>query len=201
MNNAPANIVIFASGSGSNAENIIRHSLDRKTYNVKAVICNKSEAYVLKRAEKFGVPAYLQKPSELKADKITVNGEERSFSGFLRELEADYLILAGYLLKIPEYLINAFPEAILNVHPALLPAYGGKGMYGEHVHQAVIAAGERKSGITIHLADSLYDHGKIVYQSECVITPEDTPETLAAKIHTLESAYPQVIEDYIGSRK
>ncbi len=201
MNNAPANIVIFASGSGSNAENIILHSSDKKTFCVKAVICNKSEAFVLKRAERFGIPAYIQKPSELKADKITIDGAERCFTDFLKEMNADYLILAGYLLKIPEYLINAYPEAILNVHPALLPNYGGKGMYGEHVHKAVIAAGEKRSGITIHLADSLYDHGKIIYQSECEIAPDDTPETLAAKIHTLESAYPQVIESYIEGRK
>ncbi len=199
MNKSVANIIIFASGSGSNAENIICHSRakDIAPYNVKAIICNKSDAFVLKRAEKLGVPAYLQKASELRANTITINGIERSFTDFLTELQADYLILAGYLVKIPEYLVNAFPESILNVHPALLPAYGGKGMYGEHVHQAVIAAGEKRSGITIHLADSLYDHGTIIYQAECEIVPEDTPETLAAKIHTLEAAYPQVIEDYI----
>ncbi len=199
MNTSSANIIIFASGSGSNAENIICHSRadGHAAYNVKAIICNKSDAFVLKRAEKLGIPAYLQKASELRDNHITINGIERNFTDFLTELEADYLILAGYLVKIPEYLVNAYPEAILNVHPALLPAYGGKGMYGEHVHQAVIAAGEKRSGITIHLADSLYDHGKIIYQAECPVTPEDTPETLAAKIHTLEAAYPQVIEDYI----
>jgi Folate-dependent phosphoribosylglycinamide formyltransferase PurN len=114
----------------------------------------------------------------------------------------DYIILAGYLLKIPEILIQKYPDKIINIHPALLPKYGGKGMYGDRVHKAVIAANERESGITIHVVNEVYDSGKILFQDKCIIDPSDTPEDLAAKIHVLEQKnFPKVIEKYILSKE
>jgi phosphoribosylglycinamide formyltransferase-1 len=119
---------------------------------------------------------------------------------FLSKNEIDVLILAGFLLKVPKYLIDQYQGRIINIHPALLPKYGGKGMYGMNVHSAVIAAGESKSGITIHLVDEIYDNGKILFQAECCIEKGETPETLASKIHELEQKhFPQIIEDYILS--
>lgn len=190
-------IAIFASGSGSNAENIINFSRTAGTYSVKGIFCNNSSAFVLERAKRLNIPSYIFTSSQLKEDRITIGGQETPLTEFLDRLGTDYVILAGFLLKIPEYLINKYPRRILNIHPALLPAYGGKGMYGEHVHNAVIAAGEKESGITVHIVDSHYDHGEIIYRNSCGITPEDTAESLAAKIHELEKAYPQVISDYI----
>ena len=194
------NIVIFASGSGSNAENIINWSKQHNTYRVSAVLSNRKDAFVLTRAERLGIPHWTFSGAEFRNNLILYKGENTSLTTALKDLETDYIILAGFLLKVPEYLLSAWPEKILNIHPALLPSYGGKGMYGDHVHKAVIAAGERESGITVHLADNQYDHGRILYQAKCPVTPEDTPETLFAKIHELERAYPHVIEDYVCGR-
>ncbi len=193
------NIVIFASGSGSNAENIINWSKDRDTYRVKGVFCNRKDAYVLTRAERLGVPAWTFSRKEFKDNTIIYNGEAASLTAVLADLDTDCIVLAGFLLKVPDYLLEAYPERILNIHPALLPSYGGKGMYGDHVHKAVIAAGEKESGITIHLADSQYYHGRILYQARCSVSPEDTPETLFEKVHLLERAYPEVIDKYVNS--
>lgn len=194
------NIVVFASGSGTNAENIINWSENRKTYRVKAVFCNRTDAYVLTRAERHGIPSWIFSARDFKADTLIYKGRQTSLTETLAGLSTDYIVLAGFLLKVPDYLLAAYPERILNIHPALLPSYGGKGMYGDHVHRAVIAAGEKESGITIHLADNQYDHGRILYQAKCQVTPEDTPETLFAKVHELEKAYPHVIEDYVYGR-
>ena len=192
------NIVIFASGSGTNAENIIKWSQSRNTYRTTAVMCNRKDAFVLTRAERLGVPHWIFTASGFRSNSILYNGETRTLTDVLAGLDTDYIILAGFLLKVPEYLTAAYPERILNIHPALLPSYGGKGMYGDHVHRAVIAAGEKESGITIHVVDNQYDHGKTIYQARCTVTPEDTPETLFAKVHELERAYPEVIEKYIS---
>lgn len=201
MEKHTANIAIFASGSGSNAENIINFSNTSGTYCVKAVFCNNKTAYVLERAKRLGVPSYIFSAQEFKNGTITIGGIECGFAGLLDTLDIDYIILAGFLLKVPDSLVSLYPGRILNIHPALLPAYGGKGMYGEYVHKAVIAAGENRSGITIHIVDNHYDHGETIYQDSCEITPEDTPESLAAKIHELEKAYPKVIDDYIRARE
>lgn len=201
MDKHTPNIAIFASGSGSNAENIINFSNTFNTYRIKAVFCNNETAYVLERAKRLNVPAYLFTAQEFRNGTITINGTWCRLAGLLGELKIDYIVLAGFLLKVPDSLVSLYHGRILNIHPALLPAYGGKGMYGEHVHKAVLAAGEKKSGITIHIVDNHYDHGAIIYQDICEISPEDTPESLAAKIHELEKAYPQVIEDYIRSRE
>lgn len=191
-------IIIFASGSGSNAENFVNFSrTEDSLFEVVSILCNKPDAYVLCRAERLGVPSLTFTPTQLRNNLITVSGKEISFTGYLKESGADILVLAGFLLKIPDYMIEEFSGRIVNVHPALLPAYGGKGMYGEHVHMAVIAAGEKKSGITIHLVDNKYDHGAILRQFECEVKGDDTPETLAARIHTLESQYPSVVNSYI----
>ena len=198
-----SNIAVFASGSGTNAQNLIRYfNSPRETENgqaenrsgarVEIVICNKPDAYVLERARKAGVKSYVLTKDELCGDRIS------ELTEILRRHRIEYIVLAGYLLKIPRAIIDMYPDRILNIHPALLPAYGGKGMYGMHVHRAVIGAGEKRSGITVHIVDPAYDHGKILFQAQCEIAPGDTPEKLAAKIHELEQAnFPGVVDEYL----
>jgi phosphoribosylglycinamide formyltransferase 1 len=181
------NLSIFASGSGSNAENIGNYFLHHSHIQVSQILSNRTDAFVLERAKKLNIPS------------STFTRLEFKESGFLEKLEkADYIILAGFLWLIPNYLIKAFPEKIINIHPALLPKYGGKGMYGDHVHKAVIDAGEKESGITIHLVNEEYDKGQILFQAKCEVTADDTPESLAKKIHELEQEhFPKAIEEYI----
>ncbi len=189
------NLVIFASGNGSNAQNIIEYfnsnSSTASFARVVRVICNRKNAYVLERAAKLGVPTSVITKEELSEGP----------QGILEILEkdsTDLIILAGYLLKIPDEVIAGYRGRIINIHPSLLPAYGGKGMYGNRVHEAVIAAGERVSGITIHLVDENYDSGKILFQAECPLLEDDTPEALAGRIHELEyTHFPHIIEEYI----
>ena len=180
-------IAVFASGSGSNAEQLIKHFQGVSEMTVSQVYCNKRNAFVLERAKNLDVPSLVFSRSEFKSQE------------FLAQLESvDFIILAGFLWKIPEYLIQAFPDKIINIHPALLPSYGGKGMYGSHVHESVIANKEKQSGITIHLVNENYDEGRTLFQASCDITSEDTPNSLAQKIHQLEHKYfPQIAEDYI----
>ncbi len=186
------NLAIFASGSGTNAENIIWHFNGGTTAAVKIVICNKPNAYVLERAARAGVPTAVMPREEL-----TCGNLEKLIS-LLQENSIDYLILAGYLLKIPQQLTEMYQGRIINIHPALLPKFGGKGMYGMNVHKAVVEAGEKLSGITIHLVDEKYDNGTILFQAQCPVHPTDTPEDVAARIHTLEQAhFPAAIERYI----
>lgn len=183
------NIAIFASGSGSNAENLINSYRDQPELKVKAIFCNNPKAFVIERADKLGVPCLL------------FNREEFQTNDFLHKLETheiDFVVLAGFLWKIPEYLISAFPDKIINIHPALLPKYGGKGMYGSKVHEAVVASGDKESGITIHLVNENYDEGRILHQEKCTVTTSETPHSLAEKVHNLEYQYfPQVVADYI----
>ena len=186
------NIAIFASGSGSNAENIIRHFNGGHTASVKLVVCNKENAQVLERAGKLNVPSVVMQKEELTC------GNPQKLLSLLDEYHINIIVLAGYLLKIPEALTIRFKERIINIHPALLPKFGGKGMYGMNVHRTVIEAGEKESGITIHLVDAVYDNGKILFQASCPVIPTDTPESLADKIHALEKEhFPAVIESYI----
>ena len=188
------NIAIFASGSGTNAENIINYFSKREDVCVKSIFCNNPNAFVIERGRRCNIPTFLFTKAELNDSSNNIVLSE------LRRLEVDYIILAGFLLKIPAQFISDYPAKIINIHPALLPNYGGKGMYGMNVHEAVIAAKETKSGITIHIVDEQYDHGKNIFQAECVIEESDTPDDLAAKIHTLEqNNFPQVIDDYIKS--
>ena len=186
------NIAIFASGNGSNAQNIIAYFNGGNIASVKLVICNNPNAYVLQRASALGVPATVMDKAALTADNPS------ELLSLLHNNAIDYIVLAGYLLKIPEALTTAFAGRIINIHPALLPKFGGKGMYGIHVHRAVVAAGEKLSGITIHLVDAVYDNGKILFQAQCPLSPHDTPEEVAAKVQALEQQhYPAVIEQYI----
>ncbi|MGL5682258.1 MAG: phosphoribosylglycinamide formyltransferase [Marinifilaceae bacterium] len=184
------NISIFASGSGSNAENIIRFLQNNDQISVNSVFCNNADAYVLERAKNFNVPAFVFNRNEMRNPEALLK--------HLKELDTDYIILAGFLWLMPAHIIEAFPNRIINIHPALLPNYGGKGMYGMNVHNAVIEAGEKESGITIHFVNEHYDSGATIFQATCPITAQDTPDTLAEKVHALEYEYfPKVIEQVI----
>lgn len=197
-------VAIFASGAGSNAEKIIQHFAEKKNLvqiennkhtkvNIALIVCNKTGAGVLEVASKANIPTLLIK-------------KEQFFSGnhYLPELKShgiNFIVLAGFLWKIPPDLIQAYPNKIVNIHPALLPKYGGKGMYGNKVHEAVIAAAEKESGITIHFVDELYDHGKVILQATCSIDENDNAESLAKKIHLLEHQhYPVVLEQLLNAK-
>jgi phosphoribosylglycinamide formyltransferase-1 len=180
-------IAIFASGSGTNAERIMSHFSDRETAEVSIVLSNKPDAHVLVRAENFNVRTYV---FDREAFYNTTE-----IPDLLKKLEIDLVVLAGFLWLVPPELIRVFPDRMVNIHPALLPEYGGKGMYGRHVHEAVIANGEKESGISIHYVNEVYDDGKIIFQGKCKVLPDDTPESLARRIHGLEyEHYPRVIE-------
>lgn len=182
------NIAIFASGSGSNAQAIMEHFSGRSDGRVALVLSNKAEAYVLERAQKFGVPTHIFSGKRLRE-------APREVIDVLQKHQIDLVVLAGFMLLVPPELVAAYPDKIVNIHPALLPKYGGKGMYGHHVHQAVVAAGERQSGITIHRVNERYDDGAILCQATVALTSSDTPETVAQKIHHLEHRYfPIVVE-------
>jgi phosphoribosylglycinamide formyltransferase-1 len=185
------NIAIFASGSGTNAENIIRYFSNRKSAEVSLVLSNRREAYVLKRAASLNVRSVLFDRKDLY--------EKEKVSRYLSMYKIDFIVLAGFLWLIPENILNIYEKRIINIHPALLPKHGGKGMYGERVHEEVIAKHEKESGITIHYVNNHYDEGDIIFQARCAVTPEDTPDTLAAKVHALEyKHFPVVIEELIA---
>ena len=185
-------IAIFASGAGSNAEKIIELASNNNAtpFTVKLVVCNKPEAGVLKIANKYNIETLIiDKEQFFRGDGYTLK---------LKEKGIEFIVLAGFLWKVPVSLIRAYPNKIINIHPALLPKYGGKGMYGQKVHEAVIAAGETESGISIHYVDELYDHGSILLQAKCGINATDTPEILAEKIHQLEHQhYPETIANLL----
>ena len=183
-------IAIFASGAGSNAQKIIDHFKKRNdTADIALIVCNKPDAGVLKIAEKENIPALTIERNKFYAD---------GYLGELKKYQIDLIVLAGFMWKVPVEIIQSYQNRIINIHPALLPKYGGKNMYGNFVHEAVIKAGEKESGITIHYVDEIYDHGKIIFQAKCSVTSVDTPETLAEKIHALEHQhYPVVVEKII----
>lgn len=179
-------IVILASGSGSNAENIINYFKNSEIFSVDQVLSNKKDAFVLERANRLNV-------SNMSFSRAEFYNSTKIID--LLKNTADYIILAGFLWKIPAEIIAAFPNKIINIHPALLPKYGGKGMYGMHVHEAVVANSEKESGITIHYVNENYDEGAIIFQKSFEVTASDTADDVAAKIHTLEYAhFPEVIE-------
>ena len=184
-------IAIFASGSGSNAENIIRFFAKNPEISVNSIFCNVPGAYVLERAKKYHIPAYVFNREEMKnPEKLLCQ---------LKEQEIDFIVLAGFLWLMPSCITAAYPNRIINIHPALLPGYGGKGMYGDKVHQAVISAGEKESGITIHYVNEHYDEGSPIFQARCPVASTDTPETLEAKVHALEyEHFPRIIEEVIN---
>ncbi len=184
-------IAIFASGSGTNAENIIKYFSNRKSAKVTLILSNRREAYVLKRATEHNIKSIFFDYNEF-------NTSDKVLDDLLRN-DIDFLVLAGFLWLIPEKILNLYAGRIINIHPALLPKYGGKGMYGEKVHKAVIDNHESESGISIHYVNKSYDEGDIIFQARCKVEPSDTPDTLAARIHELEYKYfPKVIEDLIG---
>ena len=179
-------IAILASGEGTNAERIIRYFLEKRTAEVALVIVNKAQAGVLKRAERLSVPSLILTAQDFADGKALE---------ILHQYHIDFIVLAGFLLKVPDAILHDYPNKIVNIHPALLPKFGGKGMYGNRVHEAVIAAAEKESGITIHFINGHYDEGDTIFQATCHVMPDDTPETLAARVHALEyEHFPQVIE-------
>lgn len=185
------NIAIFASGSGTNAEKIIKYFSTGNTAKVTIVLSNKREAYVLKRAEALGVDTLI-------FDRNDLYNKETVLESLLNR-KIDFIVLAGFMWLIPEKILTAYNGRIVNIHPALLPKFGGKGMYGDYVHKAVISDGEKESGITIHYVNSFYDEGDIIFQARCNVDPVDTPESLAAKVHSLEyEYYPSVIGDLVS---
>ncbi len=183
-------LAIFASGNGSNAENIIKYFKSNPSIEVHSLLCNKPGAGVLKRIEPYNV-----NPKIFNRADLYENDEIKSY---LDWYQIDYIILAGFLWLMPENIIEEFKNRIINIHPALLPSYGGKGMYGMNVHEAVIANKEKESGISIHLVNSKYDEGEILFQAKTEISLFDTPSSVAEKIHQLEHEhFPKVIEEYI----
>ena len=186
------NIAIFVSGSGSNCENIIRYFAHNDHIQVSLVISNKADAYALQRAKNLNVPAVVLSKKELQQQDIMMP--------LLQQYDIQFIVLAGFLVMIPDYLIEAFDHRMINLHPALLPKYGGKGMWGPHVHEAVKAAGETETGMTVHYVSNICDGGEIIAQFSTPIDPDDTPDTIAAKEHELEMRhFPPVIEQLINN--
>lgn len=184
-------IAIFASGAGSNAQKIIEHFKDHKTVKVALIVSNKKDAGVVQIAQNNHIPfIIIEKEQFFKGDGYVTE---------LKKYSINFIVLAGFLWKVPNSLIAAFQNKIINIHPALLPKYGGKGMYGHFVHEAVITAKEKESGITIHFVDDLYDHGNTIFQAKCPVTESDNADSLAAKIHLLEHThFAAVIENLIS---
>jgi len=183
-------VVLFASGSGSNVQRICEYFKDNAAVSFPHLFCNKKEAYVLERAKQLGLDATVFNRDDFyKGDKILNQ---------LKEIQPDIIVLAGFLWLMPEDIVKAFPNAIINIHPALLPAYGGKGMYGMKVHQAVKDNKENQTGITIHYVNEEYDEGNIIFQQSCPLNATDTPKDIAAKVHALEyEHFPRVIEQLL----
>lgn len=179
-------IVIFASGSGTNAENIVKYFNQKQSAAVAAIFTNRADAKVIQRAEKYNIPVVIFTKTELNEGKILQK---------LNTFRPDLIVLAGFLLKFPQSIIEMHPDKIINIHPALLPKYGGKGMYGMHIHKAVVENKEKETGITIHYVNENYDEGNVIFQQDVQLSGEETPEDVAAKIHELEQKhFPQVIE-------
>ncbi|NPD47772.1 MULTISPECIES: phosphoribosylglycinamide formyltransferase [unclassified Lentimicrobium] len=184
-------IAIFASGNGSNAENIIKFFLQSENISVELVLTNNANAKVIERAAKLDIPVVVFNRSDFYGDEIVLES--------LIEHKIDLVVLAGFMWLVPSYLIQNYPLNIINIHPALLPKYGGKGMYGDYVHQAVSEAREKESGITVHYVNEKYDDGDIIFQKSIEIEEGEDPDSIAQKIHTLEYEYfPKVIKDLLA---
>ena len=189
MNNKKIRLAVFVSGGGTNLENIINYFSADEQVEVSMVVSNKADAYALQRAKNHDIPNAVISRKQFAEDEATVMAAVK---------DCDFIILAGFLVKVPDYLIEAYPKRIINIHPALLPKYGGKGMYGHHIHEAVKAAGEKETGITIHFVNNELDAGEHIAQFKVALSDEDTADTIAAKIHELEQAhFPKVIESVI----
>lgn len=187
-------IAIFVSGNGTNCENIIHYFARSSEAEISLVLSNKANAYALIRAEKAGIPTEVLPKAEFMQEDLLLN--------LMKKYHIDFIVLAGFLLLIPEFLIKAYPQKIINIHPALLPKFGGKGMWGYHVHEAIKAAGEKETGMTVHWVNGQYDKGQVIAQYKTSLSPEDTPDDIAAKEHVLEMKYfPKVIEKIIKAEK
>ena len=185
-------ISIFVSGNGTNLQRIAEYFSDNQDVEIVNVVCNNPKAYSIERAKNLDIPLRMVTKKEFNTPEFTKE---------MQDLNLDLIVLAGFLLQIPESLVKAFPKKIINIHPALLPNYGGKGFYGEHVHEAVVAAKEPYSGITIHYVNELYDSGEIIFQAKVALNDHETPDTVAAKIHVLEQAnFPVIIEQVLKAQ-
>ena len=192
--NSMKKIAIFASGSGTNAENIIQYFTENEYGQVAVVLSNKIDAGVHERAKRYGVPAFSFSGADFREGTVIMRK--------LAEYDVDFIVLAGFLALVPPVIVNAYRENIINIHPALLPKFGGKGMYGHFVHEAVFAAKETKTGITIHYVNERYDEGAIIFQAEFQILPSDTVGEIEEKIHELEYLhFPRVIKELLESEK
>lgn len=184
------NIAIFASGTGTNAENIVKYFEDKEDLNIKCICSNNKEAYVLQRAARLGIPSLVFNRAEFYESDCVDNA--------LKNMGVEAIVLAGFLWLIPERLVELF--TIINIHPALLPKFGGKGMYGDRVHRAVVEQGETETGITIHLVNKNYDEGQVLFQAKCPVLPTDTADDVAQKVHQLEyEHFPRVIAEVLRS--
>ena len=183
-------IAIFASGSGSNAENIARYFSDKSIANVELIITNRADSYVVERAKQMNIKSAFFPNSAWKEPKEVLD--------LLMSHKINFIVLAGFLIRVPEAILNKYPNRVINIHPALLPKFGGKGMYGDNVHNAVIEAKEKESGITIHYCNEHYDEGDIIFQAKCEVLPTDTAEDVANKVHKLEyKHFPIIIEKLV----
>ena len=184
------NIAIFASGGGTNCENLIKYFADSERVNCALVVSNRFDAYALVRAERLGVPTAVTPKAELNNPDVMLP--------LLQQYGIDFIVLAGFLPLVPSFLIDAYPRRIVNIHPALLPKYGGKGMWGRHVHEAVKAAGETETGMTVHWVTPVCDSGEIIAQYKVSLSPDDTVDDIAEKEHHLEMKYyPKIIEEIL----
>lgn len=186
-------IAIFASGSGTNAEEILKYFQGHASIEVVLLLSNNPQAYALERARKFSVPSKVFTRSQFRESEEVII--------WLQKRSVTHIVLAGFMWLVPDYLVKSFPHRIINIHPALLPKFGGKGMYGMRVHEAVKASGEKETGITIHEVNERYDEGTILFQVTCSVAGTDTPDQIAQKVHQLEYAhYPRVIEEWVTKR-
>jgi len=184
------NIAIFVSGGGTNCENLIKYFADSERVNCALVVSNRFDAYALVRAERLGVPTAVTPKAELNNPDVMLP--------LLQQYGIDFIVLAGFLPLVPSFLIDAYPRRIVNIHPALLPKYGGKGMWGRHVHEAVKAAGETETGMTVHWVTPVCDSGEIIAQYKVALSPDDTVDDIAEKEHHLEMKYyPKIIEEIL----
>lgn len=191
MKKTVTNIALFASGNGSNVQNIVEYFEEKSQFVPRLILTNKADAFVINRAKSLGIPFKVFSAKELRESDRVLNA--------LKEYSIDFIVLAGFLLRIPSNLIDAFPNRIINIHPALLPKFGGKGMYGDFVHQAVKDANEKETGITIHYVNPFYDEGQVIFQKKIELTNSDTPQSIAEKVHGLEYEYfPKIIEQVLS---
>ena len=184
------NIAIFVSGSGTNCENIIRYFSGHASVRVALVLSNRADAYALERARRLHVPSVVVERDDFKCRDVMML--------LMQQYDIDFIVLAGFLLMVPDFLVEAYPQRMVNIHPSLLPKYGGRGMWGHHVHEAVRANNETETGITIHYVSNVCDGGEIIFQARTPVSREDTPDDIAAHIHQLEQQhFPRVIEQVI----